>query len=169
MTPVSTKHWICDQPDNIISSVMAGSLVERNLDCQTCVDLVRRFYLHLDRREYRQLDALMARDGVYFRPHGRPVPAGATLIADLAEIPRTKTIVHLLTNLHAELLTAGSARVSGYMTVFWHDDGTSRTGPVPLGMPRTIRALDIELGKHAGTWQIRKIENVKLMEAAEPA
>ncbi len=144
---------------------MEGSLVERNLDCETCLNLVRRFYLHLDRREYQQLDALMARNGVYFRPHGRPVPAGATLIEDLAEIPRTKTIVHLLTNLHAEQLAAGSIKVFGYMTVFWYDDGVPRTGPVPLGVARSIRALDIEFQKQQGTWQIKKIENVKLMEA----
>lgn len=146
---------------------MQSGLVESKIDCETCLELVRRFYLHLDRREYRELDALMARDGVYFRPHGRPVPAGAALIQDLAEIPRTKTIVHLLTNLHAELLAAGSAKVSGYMTVFWHDDGVPHTGAVPLGVPRSIRALDIELRKQEGTWRIKKIENVKLMEATE--
>jgi hypothetical protein len=144
---------------------MEGSRVERNLDCETCLDLVRRFYLHLDRREYEQLDALMARDGVYFRPHGRPIPAGATLVEDLGEIPPTKRIVHLLTNLHAEQRAAGNIKVSGYMTVFWHDDGTLHTGPVPLGVARSIRELDIELQKQEGTWQIRKIENVKLMEA----
>jgi SnoaL-like domain len=133
-------------------------------DSSICMDLVTRFYRHLDLREYEKLDALMARDGSYLRPSGRTLLAGPPLIADLAAGSKTLTLAHLLTNLYVDF-NGDEASLHGYMTVFQHDSGAPPVFPLPLGNPTSIRAMNITLHRREGGWRIWKLNNVLLFRA----
>ena len=136
-------------------------------DSSTCVEIAKRFYRHLDKGEFVQLNALMSADGVYFRPGNRRVQAGQSLIDDLGSRSKTVNMVHLLTNLFADV-SGNNATVHGYMTVFISDDGKAYTGPAPapIPSPKTIYDLDIQLTKQGAEWRIVKVQNVVKFTAA---
>jgi len=104
-------------------------------DSGECLEIVTTFYRHLDRGEFAQLDALMSRDGIYHRPNGRAVPAGAELLTALSSRTATVTMAHLLTNLYSVREGPENMTVHGYMSVFIHDDGHTREGPAPMPPP----------------------------------
>lgn len=133
----------------------------RDADREACKDLVIRFYRYLDLRDYANLDALMARDGVYVRPSGRSLLAGPALLADFETGSKTVTLVHLITNLIVDV-SDQRATVQGYMTVFQHDNGAPRVLPLPLGSPMSIRDLGISLHRCEGPWRIERVNNVLL-------
>lgn len=130
-------------------------------DSSTCIDLVTRFYRHLDRREYAGMVALMARDGTYQRPSGKIFPAGPTLIADLGTGSQTPLQAHLMTNVLVDFID-DHAVVQAYMTVFEHDSGVAPVLPHPLGIPKSIRSVQVKLHRREGDWRIWQLSNVLL-------
>lgn len=141
--------------------------LEQRQDVSDCLEIVTTFYRHLDRGEFDRLDALMARDGLYYRPDGNAYTPGPQLIAALSKRSPTVRMAHLLSNLYTERGSPEAMKVHGYMSVFIHDDGKTYDGPAPIpATPKTIYNLNISMEKRGGNWLITKLQNSRRFAAA---
>ena len=89
-----------------------------------CASVCTRFYHHLDRREYEQLAALMAEDGVWMR-QGQAMTGPRAVLDSLAAASPDRTTRHLLCNVVIELLDGGSAARVGYDLAIFVQEGAS--------------------------------------------
>lgn len=136
-------------------------------DAADCLEIVTRFYRHLDRGEFDKLDALMARDGLYHRPDGNAYTPGPQLITALSRRSPTARMAHLLANLYTERSSTDAMKVHGYMSVFIQDDGKVHDGPAPMpATPKTIYNLDISLERRGGVWLVTRLQNSRRFAAA---
>lgn len=122
--------------------------VETMLAEHGCASVCTRFFHHLDRREYEQLAALMAEDGVWMR-QGTALTGSAAVLDTLCARPAGLTTRHLLSNIVVDLLDEGAAAHVGYELSVFTQDGTApaRHATILTGEDRL---------EHDGTaWRIR--------------
>lgn len=124
-----------------------------------CLEIVTRFFGHYDRREYPQLFALMAPDGVWHRNADGAVRVGPELEAALAKRLPNLTVVHLITNLVADVTGADSIVVRGLMTIFRDDNGKLSAGPAKLTGAGSILQATIGCRKIGNDWRIQSVRN----------
>lgn len=143
--------------DQVISTDSAAAQVE-------CLAVVTRFYRNLDLRDYAGIVALMTPDGVWHR-QGKVLHAGPEVIQTLEQRSPTMVIVHMLTNMFAEMQGADTATVHGYMTAYRHDDGKPATGPSPLTGPASMARIEVQLKRHQGAWRIANSNSTGIFKA----
>lgn len=122
-----------------------------------CIELVTRYFRHYDRREYPELYALMTPDSVWNRPDG-PARFGPELEAAMARRPDSWAVVHLLTNLFADLVDEGRVKVHGMMAVIRDDNGRLAPPPARIAPPHSVIEFSVLCRKAGANWRIVKID-----------
>jgi hypothetical protein len=120
------------------------------------IQTVIRFFRHLDEGNYRALAALLHPQGVWHR-QGAELRGEAQVIDALAKRSPTRRIVHLLTNLVADMPEDGNAEVTGYMLVVMHEAGVKLTGPAPLAGIESIRMIRARLSHTKQGWRVERM------------
>lgn len=136
-----------------------GAAMEGHL----CVELVCRFFGHLDADRYDDLMALMVPGAIWYR-QGAELSPGNAMLAVLRRRSPNRVVAHLLTNLVATPSGMDSMSVSGYMLAFAHDGGGSRTLPAPLDMPTSISLLNTELVRSGDRWLLHRSRTTPLFK-----
>jgi hypothetical protein len=115
-----------------------------------------RFFRNLDENNYQALAALLHPQGVWYR-QGAELRGGEQVMAALSKRSPTRRIVHLLTNLVADMHEDKTAEVTGYMLVVMHDAGVKLTGPAPLAGIQSIRIIRARLRDTEQGWQVERM------------
>jgi ketosteroid isomerase-like protein len=152
------------------SAVVGGDVVSGYvgsfLSSAEAVYTVTRFYRHLDDRDYEEITALMAPDGVWHR-QGSKLSSKAQILEAMNKRSSTLVIHHLLSNMFADLVADGTAQVTGYMLVVRYDSGTPMTGPAPLSGVDNIRTIRAMLVPTAKGWRIQSMISDPISFAAK--
>lgn len=140
-----------------------SNAIETTVAKHQCLEMVTRFFGHYDRREYPQMYALMTPDGVWHRPDG-PARVGPELEAAMAKRSANLAVVHMITNLVADMVGDGIS-VRGIMTVFRDDNGKLTKGPAKLTGAGSIIDFTVGCKKLEDDWRINRLDVAYLFKA----
>lgn len=125
---------------------------------QECMELVTRFFYHYDKREYDQLMALMTPDGLWIRPDG-PARVGAELLASLAKRKASMTVLHILSNMVADVNAPDRVNVSALMSIVRDDEGALTPPPAKISPPTAILSFTAQCTLIGQDWRIKEIDH----------
>jgi hypothetical protein len=138
----------------VVGAGEMGGCIGSFLSSADAVYTVTRLYRHLDDRDYKGIEALMAPGGVWHR-QGSQLSSEAQILEAMNKRSSTLVIHHLLSNMFADVAADGTAQVTGYMLVVRYDSGTQVTGPAPFSGIENIRTIRAKLVPTAEGWRIQ--------------
>lgn len=125
-----------------------------------------RFFRYLDERRYDDLVSLLASQAVWHR-QGRVLTGPQQVLTALEQRSPTMRIVHIITNLMADVLQDGHCTLRGYMLVVRHEPGSHASGPSPLEGIESIRTMVIKLERDDTQWRISELKGDDVLFASD--
>jgi hypothetical protein len=116
-------------------------------------DVILRFFLHLDEKEYDQLVKLLAPDGTWLR-NGTLLTGPDAVLETMHRRPPGFTTRHLITNILVQPTDEQHAAATYYGTVFAHIGHAQPTGPVPIELPVHVSIFRQKMVLRESEWLI---------------
>ena len=122
-----------------------------------CQKIMRRYYFHVDRREFEKAVALFTPD-VDWMSHGVKLDGRDELLKGLYASLGEGTVRHILTNTVVTVTDNDHAIVRSYNTLYYRSDAEYQEADDPLAMEGPHRLLDsyAELTRTDDGWRISK-------------
>lgn len=141
-----------------VSQKSAALALEECLSYAAIQRVIFDFFRHLDEREYEQLCALMAPDGVWMRS-GERLTGPSDVMRAMKLRPVGFTTRHLITNIVVDITGAETAVATYYLTVFVHESAKAATGPVPISLPRHVSVFLQKFIRVDGAWKVAELSS----------
>jgi hypothetical protein len=122
-----------------------------------CQKIMRRYYYHVDRREFEKAAVLFTED-VDWLSHGVKLDGRDELVKALYASLEEGTIRHVLTNSVTTVADEDHAICRSYNTLYYTADTEYQEGDKPVAMEGPHRLLDsyAELTRTSEGWRISK-------------
>lgn len=114
---------------------------------------ISKFFMHLDRREFRDLANLMTETGIFERL-GQKLIGPAGTLSELEKRPLGRTTLHMVTNTVVDLKDDNTADATFYMMALLHEGTSKPTGHVPMDLPFTAQIWTASLTPTKSGWRV---------------
>jgi len=134
-------------------------------DAGAAVQVLHRFYAHLDDRRYADVVALMCADVCWHR-QGEALRGHAAVMRALERRPPNMMTLHVITNAFAMQAPPGEIALSALMTAYRGSVEDAGALPVTIRGPFRASRLSVRFRREGTHWKIAEQDGVATFEFA---